>query len=217
MIWPVLLQLGFPDEAIELSPAPDFAPLLWQNDPKGLDIMEAQGIPARTFFILGPLTENAGRVYLLSGRSGKVAAMYRSLKMKPPSFEALLNDPQHFLNVVPLVAIALRENGGAAEASELLAQAELTAKAEQRRSDPETSAQLARVHAVQGRGDEAISLLAGAVARKWLPQPPLLLVDLAVDPAFASLRGDPRFQRIREQVLKTIERERAKVMVAKTS
>ena len=217
VIWPALLQLGFEEQAIQLSPAPDFAPLLWKNDPKGLDTMEAQNIDPKTFFLLAPLTENAGRVYLLSGRSKKLAEMYRSLKLSPTAFEALLNDPQHFLNVAPLVAIALRANGGGSEAAELLAKAEATGKAAQRAGEAETSAQLARIYALQGRRDEAISLLASAVARQWLPQPPLLLVDLAIDPALAPLKGDPRFERVRQQVLKTIERERAKVKIAATS
>ena len=34
--WSVLLQLGFFDEAVKMGPAPDFAPYLWRNDPKGL-------------------------------------------------------------------------------------------------------------------------------------------------------------------------------------
>ena len=213
VVWGALLQLGFMDEAMALSPAPDFAPLLWKNDPKGLDMMESQGVTPRSFFVLAPLTENAGRVYLLSGRSKKLAEMYRSLKMSPPAFEALLNDRQHFLYVAPLVAIALKENGGSHEALELLAQAEAAGRTAQKTGDPEAAAQLARIYAVQGRNDEAISLLSGAVARHWLPQPPLILVDLALDPAFALLKDDPRFQRVRQQVLETIARERAKVKV----
>jgi adenylate cyclase len=211
--WEILLQLGFPEEAIELSPAPDFAPLLWKNDPKGLDMMEAQNIDAKTFFLLGPLTENAGRVYLLSGRGKKLADMYHSLKMTPASFVKFLNDPQHFLYVAPLVAIALRENGGGEEAAELLSLAESAGKTALRSGEAEASAQLARVYAVQGRSGEAISLLASAVARQWLPQPPLLLVDLTADPAFTLLKADPRFQRVNEQIQKTLARERSKVRV----
>ena len=218
VIWPTLLQLGFSKEATELGPAPDFAPLLWANDPKGLDMMEAQNIDPKTFFILSPLTENAGRVYLLNGRGKKLAEMYRSLKMTPAAFEALLHDSQHFLYVAPLVAVALNENGGSQEAAELLAQAESTGRTVQSSGELEASAQLARIYAVQERREEAVSLLASAVARHWLPQPPFMVVDLAVDPAFASLKSDAQFQRLRDQVLRTIERERLKVKLpARTS
>src|SRR3982751_1828086 len=58
-LWPTLLQLGFYDEAYKMGPAPRFGPLLWHNDPKGLDMLEATNMPARAFFILDPLTENA--------------------------------------------------------------------------------------------------------------------------------------------------------------
>jgi hypothetical protein len=39
-------------------------------------------------------------------------------------------------------------------------------------------------------------------------------VDPALDPAFAGMKGDPRFKRIRDQVLGTIKRERAQVRIA---
>ncbi len=211
--WDTLLQLGFPEQAIQLSPAPDFAPLLWKNDPRGLDMMEAQPINARTFFIVAPLTENASRVYLLSGRGKKLAEKYHSLNMTPAEFEELLSDPDHFLYVAPLVAIALKQNGDNGEATELLSLAEAAGKKAQKAGEPAASARLSRVYAVQGKKDEAISLLASAVAREWLPQPPLLLVDLALDPAFAPLTSDPRFERVRQRVLRTLERERAKVRI----
>jgi TolB-like protein len=212
-VWDTLLQLGFFEEAVRLSPAPDFAPLLWKNDPRGLDMMEAEHIDARTFFVLGPLTENAGRVYLLSGRGAKLADLYRSLNVSASEFQKLLADDEHFLYVAPLVALALRENGDSRQAAELLAIAELTGKQAQRSGGPLAAAQLARVYAAQGRRDEAISMLSAAISRNWLPIPPVLLVDLSVDPAFASIKHDPRFEVLRKQVLATIARERARVDV----
>src|SRR5262249_27224211 len=67
-LWPTMVQLGFYAEARKISPSPDFGPFLWRNDPKGIDMVESRHIPDTTFFALSPLTENAGRVYLLSGR-----------------------------------------------------------------------------------------------------------------------------------------------------
>jgi len=164
--------------------------------------------------MLPPLTENAGRVYLLSGRGARFAERYRSLKLGPSEFQKLLDDDEHFLNVAPLVALALRENGGSAEANQLLALAETAGKEAIRTGDAGAAAQLARVYAVQGRRDEAISMLSAAISRNWLPQPPMLLVDLSLDPALASIKQDPRFQRLRRQVLATIARERARVDVS---
>jgi TolB-like protein len=213
-LWVVLLELGFYDEAAKMGPAPDFAPLLWKLDPKGLDLMESHNMPPRTFFMLQPLTENAARVYLLSGRGGTLADTYLSLKVSPQQFmdEVAAGDgPEHFVLSAPLIAIALRENGHTAEAQALLELAEARAKKRLRDDNPATSVQLARVYAVEGRKDEAISLIVAAVNRRWIPQAPELLPDLHVDPALASVKGDPRFEKARDQVLGTIARERAQV------
>ena len=211
MLWDTLLQLGFMDEAVKVSPAPDFAPYLWRNDPKGLDMLEAQNISARTFFAIDPLTENAARVYLLSGRSSKLADMYLSLNVSPSEFRKIASNQAHFLYVAPLVAIALRQNGHGEQAAELLAAADFEANSALRGGDPLGYALASRVSAVQGRKEEAISRLSTAVNRNWIPLPPLLLTDIALDPALASLRDDPRFERLRKQIFGAIKRERAQV------
>ena len=128
-LWSVLLQLGSRDEAFKIGPAPDFAPYLWRDDPKGLDLLESKHVTAQAFFKWEPLTENAGRVYLLTGRSKKLADFYLGLHASPKEFFSLAtgDSPGHCYCVVPLVAIALRENGHAEEAAAMLAFAEQTA------------------------------------------------------------------------------------------
>jgi TolB-like protein len=211
-LWTVLLQLGFFDEAARLG-GPDFAPYLWRNDPRGLDLMESHHIDPRTFFKLDPLTENAGRVYLLSGRGRKLANLYLSLKLSPEGYFELAgtDGPDHFLLSAPLVAVALKQNGHAPEAAALLSFAADKAKGGLKAGTPASSVLLARVYAVQGRKDEALSLLASAVSRGWLPEPPALQVDLHFDPALASLQGNARFEALRNRIIATIARERARV------
>jgi hypothetical protein len=206
-----LMQLGFAEEAGRVGPMPDFGPYLWRNDPKGLDMLESHHIDALTFFALEPLTENAARVYLLSGRGKKVADMYLSLKVTPPEFEKLAvgDEPEHFLYSAPLVALALRQNGHATDADALLSLAE--ARAKQSASKPVDLVLLARIYAVQGRREQALPLLVAAVNRRWIPPVPMLLADLHSDPALASLKGDRRFEKLREQIMGTIARERAQV------
>ncbi|MEA3067821.1 MAG: hypothetical protein QOK41_1228, partial [Sphingomonadales bacterium] len=82
----VLLQLGYFDLVASFGPLPDFAGDLRRNDPKGLDKVEAHHMTPQTFFANTPLPENAGRVYILSGRSAKLADMYLSLNMSPQQF-----------------------------------------------------------------------------------------------------------------------------------
>jgi TolB-like protein len=214
-LWVVMLQLGFIDEASRIGPAPDFAPALWRLDPKGLDLMESHHIDARTFFTLEPLSENAGRVYLLSGRGKSLADLYLSLKLTPEGFFELAHggtpDDNHFLYVAPLVAIALKQNGHLDKAAGLLSLAESTAKSHSGK-EPLNAVLLARVYAAQGgRADESIALLTGAIDRGFIPEAPDLLPDLHSDPALGSLRGDARFEHIRQQLLGTIVRERVQV------
>ena len=211
-LWIDLIQLGYIDEAAKLG-APDFAPLLWSLNPKGLDLMEAHNISPRAFFTLRPLTENAARLYLLSGRSKKLADMYLALKLTPDAAAKLLNDTDsdHFLFSAPLIAVALKENGHAKEANDLLVIAEAQAKEGLAGGKPLDSVHLARVYAVEGRKEDAIPLLASAVNRGWIPDSPMLLPDLHVDPALASLKGDPRFEKLHDQLMDMIRRERARV------
>ena len=176
-------------------------------------MMESHHIGARTFFGLEPLTENSGRVYLLSGRGAKLANLYLSLGISPEDFQKLAigDGPEHFLYVAPLVAIALKENGHLQESSALLALGESKANDLLTNGQPLSSVLLARIYAVQGRKEDALGLLASAVSRGWLPQPPDLLSDLHSDPAFASLKGEARFEKLREHILGTIARERSLV------
>jgi adenylate cyclase len=213
-LWVVLLQLGFMEEANKLGPAPDFALALWRLDPKGLDLMESHHIDVRTFFTLAPLTENAARLYLLSGRGKTLADLYLSLKMSPESFFSLAHgdatDDNHFLYTAPLIAEALKQNGHAEKAKALLSLAEATVR-KRTGSDPLNSVLLARIYAVQGRAADAVPLLASAISRGFLPEAPELLADLRSDPALASLKDNPKFERLRQQILGTIARQRAQV------
>ena len=208
---PALLQLGFIDEVSAMG-APPFAPLLWRDDPKGLDGLETRNIPPRTFFSIQPLAENAGRVYLLSGRGKTFSDMYLSLNLSPEAFANLVgaDGPEHFLYLAPLLAIALKQNGHARDADALLSLAELKAK-EHDSPTPLEGALLARICAAEGRKEDAIPLLGAAINRGWLPVLPELQVDLHADPALAGLKGDARFEKLRDQILGTIARERAQV------
>lgn len=214
-LWAILLQLGYGDEVFsgKIGPAPDFAPYLWRNDPKGLEMVESHHLSPKMFLTITPLVQNAGRVYLLTGRAQKLADTYLSLNIAPEQFAALFDDREDFLSAAPLIAIALQRTGHARDAQALLALAETGGKDFLRTGKPQAAAWLARIYAVQGRKDEALSLLTSAVNRRWLPAPPVILTDLAIDPAFAALKADSRFEALRQQIVGTIARERARVNI----
>ena len=214
-LWTVLLQLGFGDQvlAARMGPAPPFAAYLWRDDPKGVEMAESTGMSSKMFMTLTPLVQNVGRVSLLKGRSTLLAERYLSLGMTPDQYAAEF-DPPDFTDLAPLLAISLQRAGHASEAQALLTVAEQGGLDFLKTGNPEGSAWLARIYAVQGRKDEAIASLTSAVNRRWLPPPPVLHADLAGDPAFSLLKGDPRFERLRQQILGTIARERAQVNLA---
>jgi hypothetical protein len=174
-------------------------------------MIESHGMPARTFFTLMPLTENASRVYVLNGRSDELARKYLSLNLSVEDFSKLGNDPTHFLYSAPIIAVALQKSGHAKEASDLLAYAEQQAKEGLKAGTPESSILLARVYAAQGRKAEALPLLTSAVNRGWTPDPPVLQTDFYNDPPLAILKGDSQFERLRQMVLGTIARAHAQV------
>lgn len=166
-------------------------------------MVEAHHFPRRRLFSRTPIVAYIGRVYLLSGRGETFANMYLSLR--PGEFEQLADDGG-FVICAPTIGVALKGSGHAAEAEQLLAAAERAVAKQMQDGDPAAQANLARIYAVENRRAEAVSLLAAAVTRGWLPDTRYLLNDLHLDPALAGLRGDPGFERSRDQILARLKR-----------
>lgn len=204
----ILMQLGHFDIADKIFPPPsDYVPYIRRNDPKALDMIEAQ-LPPEQFWTFGPLPVVSGRVYLLNNQGPRMAKRYRAAAANPAEFEKLVG-PDGLVDVVPSLALALRTAGGEAEARDLLARAEAVAKA--RPPHNETDIALARIYAAAGRKDEAMQLLSRAVSRGWIPPYLPVHTDIALDPPLAELKGDPRFEKLRRQVLDFIAKERAEL------
>jgi hypothetical protein len=70
---------------------------------------------------------------------------------------------------------------------------------------------LAMIRATQGDSGRALALLDLAVRRGWFPDGRAAALDLADEPAFRSLRGEPRFEALRKRLLDHIARERAEL------
>ena len=57
----------------------------------------------------------------------------------------------------------------------------------------------------------AISALDAAIRKGWFPDGRTVALDLAQEPAYRGLRGDPRFEALRKRLLDHIARERAEL------
>lgn len=204
------VQLDFADLALRLGELPDFGPYLWRNDSRGLDLIEAHQLSPLEVFSRNPLSENVARVCVLTGQGRRLADMYLSLGKTAEQFSQILSD-EHFLYSAPIIAIALHNSGHAKEAAEILAVADAAAGRLSRDDEPTTTLLRARVAAAEGRKDDAIRLLGAIIVRGWIPTSGSLQADLHNDPALSSLRGDPQFEKLRDQVLAANARQKALV------
>jgi TolB-like protein/DNA-binding winged helix-turn-helix (wHTH) protein/tetratricopeptide (TPR) repeat protein len=151
----------------------------------------------------------AAKLMLNAGRAKELAATFDS----PAGLLSLhANEPVRVdqLHEAAVVALALRQAGRTADADRLLSKASSTVAAvyRQRTIPVDLDADVAAIWAVQGRRDQALSMLERAMRRGWTDTGSTELADIADEPAFSSLRGQPRFERIRAGLAAHLARER---------
>ena len=153
----------------------------------------------------------AAKLMIQAGRSSELAASYRRpaglLGIRPG--EKLT--PYH-LHAVPLVALALQAAGEDAEARRLLAEAKMLLAAQRGPVPFSVEADAAAILAVAGSKAEALTMLERASRRGWAHNGTDDLLRLADEPAFASLRAEPRFTAAAKRLDDHYARERAKVV-----
>lgn len=155
----------------------------------------------------------AAKLMLKAGRAKELAATYDGpvglLSLRP-------NQPVRAdqLHEAAIVALALRQAGRPADADRLLNQAASRIAAVYRQATiPFTlDADVAAIWAVLGRRDQALSMLERAMRRGWTYSANTDLLDIADEPAFQSLRGQPRFELIRTRLAAHLARERAETV-----
>jgi TolB-like protein/DNA-binding winged helix-turn-helix (wHTH) protein/tetratricopeptide (TPR) repeat protein len=155
----------------------------------------------------------AAKLMLMAGRARELAAMYDSpvglLSLRP-------NGPVRAdqLHEAPVVALALRQAGRGVEADRLLAKADSTISAvyRQRTIPFVLDADAAAILAVQGRREQALAMLERAMRRGWTDSGNTDLPNIADEPAFGSVRGQPRFDRLRATLAAHLARERAETV-----
>ncbi len=150
------------------------------------------------------------KLMLNAGRARELVATYDGpvglLSLRPN--QRLRVDQLHEAAVV---ALALRQAGRSADADRLLSKANSSIGAvyRQRVIPFALDADVAAIWAVQGRRDQALAMLERAMRRGWTHNETTDLPDIADEPAYRSLRGQPRFERVRASLAAHLARERA--------
>lgn len=151
-------------------------------------------------------------IALYDSREGLLALSAR--RPRPESRGAALRS-------APVIAAALRAAGRGAEADRLLDHADRAIADALRRSGgaapADFYARAAEIWALRGRRDLALAGLERARRNGWinadLPAGDLV-DDIGDEPAFDSLRGDPRFEAIRARMNAHLTRERRELIAA---
>ena len=146
------------------------------------------------------------------GHSRDLVALYRAGFRDADDFISRTSRYAMLGELVPNLAVALRETGSQAESSYLLSATSMRLEESLKRGPRrEAIGYLAMIRATQGDSGRALALLDLAVRRGWFPDGRAAALDLADEPAFRSLRGEPRFEALRKRLLDHIARERAEL------
>jgi TolB-like protein len=162
----------------------------------------------------------ASRAFLNQGRSADLLVLYDRAFESFAVIETAEWDDAFELQA-PLIAIALREGGRHAEAERILGLVgrRLAPACRRVRLPADFWVHCARIWAVRGNREAALTALERAAAMRWpdgfepfpewMPRP-----VPAEDPAFRSLRDEPRFQRIDARIRVHLARERRELQAA---
>jgi adenylate cyclase len=209
---PVLLQLGYTDEAAGLMHLPEGVSAIWRGQaetPRQLAVMDRP----LDFWVDGEFPMIYARLLPKDGRLQELIGYYRAAFHNPDELLAAMDVPVRFMTLAPNLAVDLRRAGDDREASLMIAKAESLITPLQANGPLRGVALvwLAQIRGAEGRGEEALSLLRQAVEQGWLPDRTFSATDIADEPAYAALLADPRFQTLRKRILDRIAEERRKL------
>ena len=187
-----------------------FGKRVWMTSPPAPSEWRWRNRSSAAALVYSDLNIVAAKLMLRSGRARELVATYD----RPTGLLGVFRGEPLIacqLHETPLVALALREVGRGEEANELLRKAEATIRDVYRQGTVPTwfEDDAAAVWAVQGKSDLAISALERALQRGWVHAGSTDLPRLEDEPAFASLRGHPRFERLLARYHAHYAKERA--------
>jgi DNA-binding SARP family transcriptional activator/TolB-like protein/Tfp pilus assembly protein PilF len=207
-----LTALGYSDKLHGITGCPDwYAPLI-SGKTLPPTTFDNKPVTAEEFWTSMFFSAPASRAMVRLGHSRDLVALYRAGFSDADDFISRTSRYGMLGELAPNLAIALQQTGSRTEASyRLSATAMRLDEVSKRTPSAETTGYLAMIRAAQGDSARALPLLDLAVRRGWFPDGRAAALDLAQEPAFQSLRGDPRFEALRKRLLDHIARERAEL------
>lgn len=182
---------------------------VWLNAPPSASAWQVQNRHAIAADVYRDKNHVAAKLMLKAGRAGELIATYDS----PVGLLTIRPGPRlrvDQLHEAPVVALALRQAGRAAEAQRLMREADTLARTVYRRNQVPFwfEVDMASIWAVQGKSDQALAMLEHAAGRGWVHTINTDLRDIADEPVFQSLHGQARFNRLRARIAAHLARER---------
>ncbi len=214
----VLTQLGYVDEAAAIYGAPPSVAAPYKGIAVSREVLRQRYRNPTDFWLDSDTPNVYGRLLAKNGRLGEYIGLYKAAFHNADDFYSTIawGTWEQFANMAPTVTANLRAAGENDLAQQIIDKEE-SIIAPLLRNGPanrELAWNLAQLRAVEGRDDEAISLLRRAVDQHWLPDRTNFAIDIADEPSFVNLQKRPDFQIIRRQIIAHIQQERRQVTPA---
>ena len=221
----LLRQLGYSESASKVTRFDEGIGRLWQGKVPTIEELRARNRTCLPYLACagegndhdGYFGVLATKLLLNAGRGGELARLYDREGLVGLSPRHLTDRPGILVSNGPMLVLALRAAGRAAEADRLLATIDGHSRAILARGPVPNWFHFDRAQALalMGRRSEALAALEQALARGWIYGAEMggemTLPDIGNEPALRTMRGEPRFERIRAQTAAYFTRERAEV------
>jgi tetratricopeptide (TPR) repeat protein len=207
-----LTSIGYYDALHRVTGCPDWYAPMVTGTALPPTTFEGKPVMPEEFWTSIFFSAPASRAMVELGHSHDLVRLYRAGFRNADDFISVTEQHNMLPELSASVAAALRTEGAEEEASYLLTVAARDMEQILKRSPSRlATGRLALVRAAQGQRSRSTALLDTALRRGWMPDGRSIALDLAREPAFRELRGDPRFEAARKRILDHVAKERAEL------
>jgi DNA-binding SARP family transcriptional activator/TolB-like protein/cytochrome c-type biogenesis protein CcmH/NrfG len=207
-----LTAIGAYDALHRVTGCPDWYSKLLTGKQLPPTIFQGKAVAPGEFWTSEFFSAAASRAMIQLGHERDLVALYRAAYRNADEFMSMTGRRDLLPELAANLGIALKASGSSEEAAYILASAASRLEdIERNGGDRWTFARLALVRAAQGEGSEALEELDLALRKGWFPDGRSVGIDIGREPAFAALRGEPRFEAMRDRIVRHVAREQAEL------